>query len=259
MLSDKQEIFNSIELITIFFILLVAIIIITAVLFHNRKRLHNITVENYENALVRSHYEAREQTMQTIGADLHDNIGQLLSLTALTLGAIEIKGDEKANNLIESSIDLTGRAILELKHLGKLIQGQQLIAIGLKEAIQHEVIWLEKSGKFDVSFDCDNILAPNRNMDKDLILFRIFQEVTNNIIKHSHANKINILLTCSVGILTLRLRDNGIGFNTQDSLLQQNGMGISSIKKRVALLGGELDIISENNCGTSTEIRVIYP
>src|ERR1700749_4955134 len=107
MLTTKQEIFNTIELVSIFFILLISIIVITAVLYHNGKRLHQIEVANFQNLLAQTQLEVQEQTLQTIGTELHDNIGQLLSLTSLTLNSIELDNEAKARQKIDDSIELT--------------------------------------------------------------------------------------------------------------------------------------------------------
>ena len=122
--------------------------------------------------------------MQTIGADLHDNIGQLLSLTSLTLSSIEADDiPAKAKQKINASIDLTLRSIKEMRQLGKLLQGDQLTAMGLSEAIRYEINWMERSGKYEINYLHEDELPETANPDKDLIVFRILQEVLTNIIK----------------------------------------------------------------------------
>jgi signal transduction histidine kinase len=258
MLSNKQEIFNSIELISIFFILLVAIIIITAIFYHNKKRVHKIAVDNYENALIRSQYEIQEQTMQTIGADLHDNIGQLLSLTSLTLGSIEIAADDKVRQKIDAALTLTRRSIKEMRLLGKLLQGEQLVANGLTDAIQQEINWMEKSGRFEVGYSEGTLKPVNSNPDKDLVVFRILQETLNNIIKHASATLVTIELNYPAGNLVLKIADNGVGFVPDISPGgRSGGMGLRNMTKRADIIGGKMDINS--NPGNGTEISIVIP
>jgi two-component system NarL family sensor kinase len=152
MFNTQAEIFHLIVIVSVFFILLIAIIIITALLYHSRKRIHKIEVSNFQNILIQSQYEVQEQTMQTIGADLHDNIGQLLSLTSLTLNSIELDDQAKARHKIDAAIDLTLRSIKEMRLLGKLLQGDQLVVGGLSEAIRHEISWMERSGKYQITY-----------------------------------------------------------------------------------------------------------
>lgn len=259
MLSTKQEIFNSIELISIFFILLVAIIIVTAVLYHNRKKVHRIDLANFQNTLLKTQLEVQEQTMQTIGADLHDNIGQLLSLTSLTLNSVEVEHPEKAKEKVDAAIDLTLRSIKEMRLLGKLLQGDQLVVLGLSEAIRYEIAWMEKSGKYKVTFLEEGDAPAVNNRDKDLILFRILQEVLNNIMKHAAATRIQIELEFGTGSLQLRVKDNGKGFDAGQTQDGQPGMGLQNIQKRATIIGGEVTIASKPGKGTAVTIIVPYP
>ncbi len=258
MVDTKQEIYYFIIIASVFFLLLVAIIIITALLYHSRKRIHQIEVSNFQDILLQSQYEVQEQTMQTIGTDLHDNIGQLLSLTALTLNSIELDNEAKSRQKIDAAIDLTVRSIKELRLLGKLLQGDQLVVSGLPEAIRYEITWLEKSGKYKVNYIDEGDVPETNNADKDLILFRVMQEILNNIIKHAQATEIDIRLTYSELHLQLQIKDNGIGF-TIDEKGGQHGMGLKNMQKRAAIIGGEVYIESTPGAGTSITIFIPYP
>jgi len=259
MFTTTQEIFNTIELVSIFFILLIAIIIITAILYHNRKRIHKIEVSNFQNVLIQSQLEVQEQTMQTIGADLHDNIGQLLSLTSLTLNSIELDNQDKAKQKIDAAIDLTVRSIKEMRQLGKLLQGDQLVVAGLSKAIHHEISWMERSGKYEITYITEGEMPAVNNPDKDLILFRILQEILNNIIKHASATQIDIKLEYLKEQLKFEVNDNGIGFNAGDLPLEQRGMGLQNIRKRAGIIGGEVEIKSNPGEGTYVTIFIPYP
>jgi two-component system NarL family sensor kinase len=259
MLASIQEIFNVIELISMFFILLISIIIITAILYHNRKRIHKMEVSNFQNTLLQSQLEVQEQTMQTIGADLHDNIGQLLSLTSLTLNSVQLDDVPKAQQKIDAAIDLTGRSIKEMRLLGKLLQGEQLIRMGLDEAIRYEINWIEKAGKYDVRYIAESESPAQNNPDKDLILFRILQEVLNNIIKHSLATQINIKLEYQEGSVQLQIIDNGTGFIVDEMPAEQKGMGLQNIQKRAGIIGGTAHIQSKPGEGTCIDIFIPYP
>lgn len=246
-------------------IFLIAPIFIVAYIFiyNGRKRKHieeKIQMKlTFEAEIVKTQLEVQEQTMQTIGADLHDNIGQLLSLTSLTLNSIELADIAKAKQKIDASIDLTLRSIKEMRLLGKLLQGDQLIVLGLAEAIRYEISWLERSGKFVISYLQDDELPAAGNPDKDLILFRIVQEVLNNIIKHAGATQIGIKLGYAEGILQLNINDNGVGFDVDNLPVEQRGMGLQNIQKRAAIIGGEAAIISNPGAGTNITISIQYP
>lgn len=211
--------------------------------------------EKFEAEIAKAQQEMQEQTMQTIGADLHDNIGQLLSLTALTLKSIEPSESSKSDHKVASAIELISHSIQEMRLLGKILQGNQLIALGLDVAIKHEVKWMEKSGQYTICYvSAEELPAPNP--DIDLILFRILQEILNNIIKHSKANLLTIILDHSDDQLLLSVIDNGIGFDINKLENDQRGMGLNNIKNRAVLINGQTTIESEPGKGTSISISI---
>jgi two-component system NarL family sensor kinase len=213
----------------------------------------------FDSELLKTQMEIREQTMQTIGADLHDNIGQLLSLTSLTLSSVELDNSAKAQEKIDAARELTIQSIKEMRLLGKLLQGEQLIGLGLDEAIRYEINWIEKAGKYEVTYVTEGERPVLNNPDKDLILFRIQQEILNNIIKHSQAKEISIKLGYSEPGIRLQIIDNGAGFNVHELPEEQKGMGLRNIQKRAEIVGGEIFIQSQPGEGTCIEIFIPYP
>jgi signal transduction histidine kinase len=194
--------------------------------------------------------------MKTIAADLHDNIGQLLSLTSLTLGSITV-ADQKTAAKLDDSQQLVRRSIRELRQLANLLHGEKIIENGLVDAIKYEVEWLKKSGTYEVSFD--NFIEEKHEItaEKSLILFRLLQEVINNSIKHAGATRINISLNQIQHHILLSITDNGIGFNPEKA--SKAGMGLSNLLRRTKSIQGELDIISAPDEGTTIAVKVPYP
>ncbi|MGZ3756966.1 MAG: sensor histidine kinase [Mucilaginibacter sp.] len=239
---------------------LAGFIIYFIVLYRKKQVLNSIEKEKlameFQQEIFKTQMEVQEQTMQTIGADLHDNIGQLLSLTSLTLNSIELDEPAKARQKINASIDLTIRSIKELRLLGKLLQGDQLMALGLAEAIRHEISWMEKSGKYDIIHNVDGDEGPHKNPDKNLIIFRMVQEILNNIIKHASANQIIIKLEYQDKATKLQIIDNGKGFNPEELPSSQKGMGLFNMQKRAAIIGGECSIKSQVGEGTRIDITI---
>jgi two-component system NarL family sensor kinase len=256
----------------IYLILLAVIVLLTGltgfiiyflVLYRKKQILNLIEREKldikFQQEILNTQLEVQEQTMQTIGADLHDNIGQLLSLTSLTLNSIEVGKPAKAKEKIDAAIGLTLRSIKEMRLLGKLLQGDQLVVLGLSAAIRHEIAWMERSGKYKVGYEDDGELPAVNNPDKDLIIFRISQEILNNIIKHAQATRIRIKLGYVDGSLQLQVNDNGKGFDTGNLDAGQHGMGLLNIQKRAGIIGGEVAIASRPGKGTSITIITPYP
>jgi len=260
---SSKEINTLIILITLVFLLAPGFLLLYINLYNRRKKKHieekALMQQNFAAEILKTQLEVQEQTMQTIGADLHDNIGQLLSLTALTLGSVELNDINKAQQKIDAALDLNSRCIKELRLLGKLLQGEQLIGNGLSEAISNEIAWIEKAGQFLVEYSAENIDTETSNPDKDLLVFRILQEILNNIIKHAFATEIEIKLGCRDNYLELTVADNGVGFFADEVPEKQNGMGLHNIRKRADLMGGEVSVKSEPGTGTFVKLNIPYP
>ena len=257
-----NEIRNLIIISTFIFALAPTFVVIYIMLYNQRRKQHarekDQMRETFDAEIAKAEQEIKEQTMQTIGADLHDNVGQLLSLTSLTLKSIDPEEPSKSASKVNSAIELISHSIQEMRLLGRLLQGEQLISQGLDEAIRHEIRWMEKSGKYTVIYLCE-VELPASNPDKDLIIFRILQEILNNIIKHAMADQLTITLEHADAKMCLCISDNGIGFDTDKPRSDQMGMGLYNIQKRAALVGGEAIIESRLSKGTSIMIIIPYP
>lgn len=247
---------------TVIFMISPAFIVLYILVYNKRKKKYAEEKEqmeqNFNNELIKTQHEIREQTMQTIGADLHDNVGQLLSLTSFTLKSIAYGEPDTMMKKVGDAIELTSRSIQEMRLLGKLLQGEQLIGIGLTEAIKQEVKWLEKTGQYHVNYLDDGLSGVTANPEKDLIIFRIAQEVLNNAIKHAQATAIGIKLSYHGGQLQLVITDNGIGFNLAEIQAGQMGMGLQNIHKRAVLIGGQTTIHSAPGEGTHIHVFIPY-
>lgn len=262
MFKEQQELFTAIIATSSIFLMIAFGVIMLVIVYNRRKKKHIDEKEQmkliFDSELIKTQMEIREQTMQTIGADLHDNIGQLLSLTSLTLNSVELDNADKARQKIDAAVDLTSRSIKEMRLLGKLLQGEQLIGLGLAEAIRHEINWMEKAGQYAIEYIITGERADN-NPDKDLILFRITQEILNNIIKHSQATRIMINLEYQTASLQLQIDDNGAGFDFDGLRAEQKGMGLQNIQKRAGIIDAEVIIRSQPGEGTRINILIPYP
>ncbi len=248
---------------TLIFLLAPTFLVLYIFIYNRRKKRH---IEEkaqmkliFDSELIKTQMEIQEQTMQTIGADLHDNIGQLLSLTSLTLNSIELDNTDKTLQKIDAAIELNLKSIKEMRLLGRLLHGEQLLKLGLEEAIRSEITWIEKSGRFTVVYDIDGDRPAADNADKDLILFRITQEILNNIIKHSQAKEISIKLGYLDTGIRLQIIDDGTGFSINEPPEAQKGMGLKNIQKRAEIVGGEVFIQSTPGEGTFIDIFIPYP
>jgi len=215
--------------------------------------------QKFEAEILQTLVEVQDQTMQSIATELHDNVGQLLSLTTLTLNSVDLSNTEKTRKKIENSLSLVNNSIKELRELAKILHGEQLVENGLGNAIEQEINWLNKAGTYQLIIDnqLSGLLITSPN--KDLIILRLLQEIINNIIKHAQATTIEITASLNADTLQLNVKENGIGFDYEEVKEKKTGMGLSSIFKRVEMIKGNLNIQSAPNKGTSISIEIPYP
>ncbi|MNK23932.1 Oxygen sensor histidine kinase NreB [compost metagenome] len=231
--------------------------------YNKHKKNHFLEKQNmqqkFEAEMLQARVEVQDQTMQSIATELHDNVGQLLSLTTLTLNSVNLSDEAKAKKKIENSLELVNKSIKELRELAKLLHGEQLVENGIGHAIDQEISWLSKSGAYTIKVN--NTLSDSgySSPDKDLIILRLLQEIINNIIKHAQATQIQIDAHLKAGTLSLIVQENGVGFNPHEIKARKSGMGLNSIYKRIEMINGKLTLNSAPGEGTSTSIEIPYP
>jgi signal transduction histidine kinase len=87
-------------------------------------------------------------------------------------------------------------------------------------------------------------------------VYRIAQESLTNVARHAHASEVEVELICDEGMITLSIRDNGIGFDLSQASQERGRLGLLSMKERVRLVGGTLDVIAAQGSGTHVEVHV---
>ncbi len=261
--TEKLNLLLGIILISItFFIICVGLVILVS-LYNRRSKLHlqekNLMNQNFESELLKTHLEVQEQTMQTIATDLHDNIGQLLSLTTLTLNSVNLNDVKRSEEKIATSLSLVNKSIKELRDLAKILQGEQLLETGLGNALQQELDRLERIGGYELKVNNQLIDSATSSPKKDLIILRLLQEIINNIIKHAEATCIEIDVHLKGEHLFLSVTENGVGFDYEQVKKQNRGIGLYSIHKRIEMITGNIQISPRNPNGTIIAIEIPYP
>ncbi|MGO4291429.1 sensor histidine kinase [Chitinophaga sp. RAB17] len=258
---SSNEIMTLIGWISLIFLIAPGFLIAYISVYNRRKKKHHEETlqlkQTFQHELLKLQMEVQEQTLKTIATDLHDNINQILGLAVLTLSAVDLQDTKQASQKILATENLTRRAIREIRALSGLLHGEELIGKGLVHAIGFELEWLEKSDRFQIIRKGEMKQLPSQP-DKELIIFRIFQESLHNIIRHSQASVIVVELALTNDLLTLRLEDNGIGFNAEAVVMQHSGMGLQNIRKRAAMIEGAASIVSTPGQGTSVTISIPY-
>jgi two-component system, NarL family, sensor kinase len=260
---QSSEVIYSILVTTTLLVLLVCLIIY--ILF-NYKKYHNRFVKeletinyNYEKELLATQLEIQEQTFQHISQDLHDNIGQIISLTNLSVSNLMLIEDERVKENAKQSMTLLARCLDEIRNLSKSLNAENIKNIGLAAAVSNELQQLEKTGSFKV-YAMLSGKSRCLNEEKELVLFRIFQESINNIIKHSRAKTVSIILHYGEANFHLGIYDDGVGFPVEDQLAKcaiNCSSGLRNIIRRSKLINASYSIISNKQEGA--KINIITP
>ncbi len=245
--------------ITLFILLLLIFIIVITNVYQKKHINYNSQVEQmktkYENSLLSSKVEIQEEAFKHISREIHDNIGQKLTLAKLTLNS-ELS-DLSHTAKIDNAKNLISESISALSELSKLFSGDVILHHGLIKAIEYEVMVIKKSESYDISFEVTGNCA-FLEKDIELVVYRISQEALSNIIKHAQATIISINLNFYPSDLELIIQDNGKGFDVTDvaQLKMKHGAGLSNMSDRARQSGGHCSFESDIQTGTTVNVKI---
>ncbi len=251
-------------LISTIFLLVVATGIVMLVLIYQKKQLQYLGEKEqlkvkFEREILESKLEIQEQTFKNISQEIHDNIAQILTLAKITISTMDFKDEQAQQEKIQTSSDLIGKAITDLRDLSRSLNADSILSMGLIRSIEYELDIIKKTGRYNAKLIQEGT-SFRLSQKHELILFRIFQETLNNIFKHSKATEINMSIIYNSANFIMNISDNGIGFNTSglnfNPLLPSSG--IPNITNRAGLIGADLKINSEEGKGTSVIITLPY-
>lgn len=254
---QQEDILITIVVASVFFVLIGSFLLLVVFVFLRRQRKNKQEKEEmrnrFEQTLLKTQLEIQEQAFTYISQEIHDNIGQILSLARLNLNTF---GDYVTEEKINQTDDLLGKAIKDLRDLSHNLQNNRIHSIGIIESIRQLLISLEKTGQFRTTFHTsDNFHILDANTD--IILYRMIQEIINNIIKHASANSIDIEISNENNATSVRITDNGIGFDT--TLINQAarpGIGLQNIINRAKMINTTVDVNSSPGNGTTITLHI---
>ncbi len=208
-----------------------------------------------ENKLIsmQSMLEGQEEERKRIAQDLHDNIGTLMTSIKMKFLLIqkEIESIQKIN--IAGELDtMINSASQEVRRISHRMTPKILEHAGLHDSVMELETQLTENN-IEVKSKLDALKSIS-DKKMELNIYRIIQEVYNNIIKHSSADKVSIVSNIEDSILTLRLRDNGKGM-TKEKWDDKKTLGLNGIKSRVNYLNGEIKLVED----TGTHYRITIP
>jgi two-component system, NarL family, sensor kinase len=211
----------------------------------NRQKINQLKVE-YEKTLLNIENEIQQETLTHVGRELHDNIGQLLSLAKLNLNSSkpekQTEGKEYINQIIQ-----------EVRSLSKSLNLDWVETLSLDDFIRQQLQRIEATGFCETSFASDHSFDQLAK-DQKIVLVRVIQESLNNAIKHASPSKLEIKISNSGLNRWIEIQDNGAGFDVNQ---KSSGSGMTNLKKRMETIGGSFDI--QSSLGKGTRIKLSLP
>ena len=212
----------------------------------------------FSQEILQSQIEIQEQTLKNIAQEIHDNIGQELSLAKLNLSTMNVSMQQELISKISNSKELVSKAIQDLRDLSRSLHTDAISAMGLCRAIESELEMISRAGVYKTKLTIKGDII-RFDEKKELILFRIIQETLHNIIKHAGASNIFVSVLFENCNMELKIQDDGKGFDVNlipNNTSKSMGMGIRNMYNRAALIHAEFSIISDLNKGTEVKLKL---
>jgi two-component system CheB/CheR fusion protein len=197
---------------------------------------------------------AQEDERARIARDLHDHLGQQLTALRLTLeGHQERLGPEHpATEQVRGALTLAQRIDDDLDFLAWELRPAALDDHGLAAALPVFVREWSQHYSIPVEYRAPHLTAGQLGRDAEVVFYRVAQEALNNILKHAHATRVDLLIEARDGSVRMVIEDDGVGFEVAErEETRDKGIGIIGMRERAALIGGSLQIESQPGQGTS--------
>lgn len=212
----------------------------------------------YSEEILKSQIEIQNTILQQVSQDLHDNIGQTLSVAKIITNILEeMDHAPPVRQHLHQLSDILSKSIADLRGLTRSLDGDFVRDFGLDVSLSDELSRLNKTGRFEARL---YLIGDQYSLgyDREIVLFRIAQEILNNAIKHSAASEIFAQVEYGADTFKMSIHDNGKGFifNPESGILS-SGAGLRNIQRRAALIGGSIFI--DTAPGKGTRIKIVLP
>lgn len=260
-----NEVFLSLIAISIVLVLLVLFLVTFSFLFQRRQAqfraekqaLH----ETYQREILTAQVETQNQTLQHVAGELHDNIGQLLSVAMLQLNILDEDLEQTPqHSAVQQTASLVEQVLKDLRAISKSLNSDAVTQLGLHDSIALELDRIRRTGRYQTQLI---VTGEPRRFDQqvEIVLFRMVQESISNTMKHARAKTIVVNADYQANQFVLCITDDGRGFTLHSgSEPQKNetGQGLSNLHRRATLLGGSCTIKSLPGEGCTVTIMLPF-
>jgi len=214
--------------------------------------------EQQQNQLIEAAIRGEEAEKKRVAEELHDDVGAVLSATKLFMFNINTAMlDEAGKTAHEKCIDLLTESVTKVRTISHNLHGGMLQNLGLNEAIRSFVKKITQGSSITSAVELEESYD-SLGTDKDIHVYRLIQELCNNMLKHSKPAYININSTLQNQQVSFQIIHDGKGLSQQqfEALrYSANGLGLKNIQNRVVLIGGEIKF-ETNPTENKTTIKV---
>jgi len=255
----QKNIFNYILIGSI--IMLIFISLLSYRSYKQKQKLQQQRIRELEKdkqlVAVDSMLKGQEDERTRLAKDLHDGLGGMLSGVKFSLMNMKSKLVIDHENVVvfERSLDMLDTSIQELRRVAHNMMPEALVKFGLEEALKDYCANLNNAHILNVQYQSFG-MAQRIDNSTEIIIYRIIQELLNNIFKHAKATEVLVQLLREENRLSITVEDNGKGFDVND-LEKSEGDGWTNIRNRVNYLKGKLDLHSDADKGTSVNIECL--
>jgi signal transduction histidine kinase len=198
----------------------------------------------------------QEKEKNRFAKDMHDGLGQILLAAKMNLTALDTvkeKLDDYENEIYDRTLNLLTKSVQEARNISHGLMSRSLREFGLHFAV-NELISNLQSNHLNIEFTSN---AQNLRLEQntEIAIYRIIQEIFNNIIKHSKASQVKLFINYLGNNLYINISDNGRGFDFDYLKKNGKGIGIQNIFTRIQYLNGEIDLQTKPGKGTHYQIK----
>src|SRR6185503_19238452 len=219
------------------------------------ERIKTIEKEQQISSL-QSMINGQETERTRIAKDLHDGLGGIFSTVKMHYSTLtKDTPGIKDNPLYKKTLDLINNASDELRKVAHNMMPEVLMKVGLAEALQDFCNNISSGKLLKITLQTFG-MEKRLSSSTEIMLYRIIQELVNNIIKHAYATEAIIQINREGNRLSLTIEDNGRGFDTREAE-EKRSMGMATVRSRVDYLNGRLTIDSRKDIGTTVMIDLL--
>ncbi|TYB76487.1 histidine kinase [Bizionia myxarmorum] len=241
-------------------LLLICTLIILIFIFFNKRKnkllLDKIEREQaFQEEISKTQIEIQEQTLKNIGQELHDNIGQLLSVANMQMSIMNMQIQEPLKEQFTETKNVVKESLSELRALSKSLNSDVIVNRGFQKSVENEITRLNKLQILSAELEIVGDETLFTNSEDSIILFRIVQEFISNTVKYASAASLLVSLIYKNEHLIIEISDDGKGFEVNSV---EKGAGLINMKNRADLINADFNLHSVSKEGTKLQLKYPY-